>query len=220
MVDHARGEPRPSLSEAASIDGARSIAVVDVAARVTVWSVTLTPPEASVRTDPATHEREEAGPVRVADDVLDTVRGADRLAGPPAAGGRWSEVILIDGNHYHILRPLGAVSDALVVELVLDARTGNLAAARQRFASLVSAYDTPAPGQAHPDQRADEAQSTAAHPTQPTGHSPSAAGHPVGAADLPRRIAAAPPGAVGPDPAGLVDEPVLDRVATALRTLT
>lgn len=204
MVDNDRGEPRPSLSEAATIDGARSIAVVDILARTTVWSVTFAPSETSVR--PAAEDADGAGLVRTADEVLATVRAADLLAAPAGATGGWSEVVLIDGGHFHILRPLGAVSDALVVELVLDARSANLAAARQRFAGLVSTYAVPPVRRATPDP-------PDPHPDQPTGQ-------PTAPSALPRRVATAPPGAVGPDPTRLVDEPILDRVAAALRALT
>ena len=149
--------------------------------------------------------------MRPAEDVLATARGAELLASPPGATGARSEVVLIDRNHFHILRPLGAASDALVVELVLDARSANLAAARQRFADLVSTYSAPPSSQAYrpgvveiPNQRA---------------HQAAAAGHPDGAATLPRRAAAPPPEGAEPDPAELVDEPTLVRIAAALRAL-
>jgi len=226
MVDNDRSGPRPSLSEATTIDGARSIAVVDVLARTTVWSMTVAPSEVSVW--PTADDRDETRPVRAADEVLATVRGADLLAAPLGTTGGWSEVVLIDESHFHILRPLGAAADALVVELVLDARSANLAVARHRFADLVSTYDAPPIGRTadHPDRpdRPEPPDRTdpPGHPDPPDPGQPSAraAGHPADAAPLPRRVATPRRGTVGPDPARLVDEPILDRVVAALRTLT
>ncbi len=115
---------RRALSDASTIEGARSIAVVDRLARATVWSMTFI----------------DGALPRIADQVLDTVHAVELLFPPLHAAQEWFEVILISEDHYHILRPLGDTDDALVAELVLVARGANLGAARQRFEELLTPY--------------------------------------------------------------------------------
>jgi hypothetical protein len=137
------------VGEAVDIYGARSVTVVDRLARATVWSTTFAPDDASVNDGGADHggatDGRQAVQARIADDVLATVSAVDRLfpAGDEADG--WFEVILMSPGRYHILRPFGPASDALVIELGLDARSTNLAAARQRFSDLLAPYQNAGP---------------------------------------------------------------------------
>jgi hypothetical protein len=116
---------RRSLHQVAEIPGVVSIAIVDRTDSAVVWSVAV-----------------EAGADAHldADDLLKVVGAADRL-------GVWDELILISSDHYHLVQPFGvAERDDLVVELVLDMRTANLAAARQQLRLMLEPYRS-APGQ-------------------------------------------------------------------------
>jgi hypothetical protein len=177
------------LSQAADIDGVCSITIVDRLARATVWSATFASaqPEA------------ETGSVRIADEVMDTVRGVEQLVAWPGAAESWLEVLLIDVDHFHILRPFGPAADDLIIELVLDARTANLAAARQWFERVLAAYGVAASAAtARPAPTEDQAERTD---------------------DLPRRLAARPRPERRRGSGAPVDEGMLHKVAAALRIL-
>lgn len=196
MVDHnRRWSARRSLSEAADLYGARSITVVDRLARATVWSMTFAPEQPAA---PGQEDVDEGQRPRIADDVLDTVRAVELLCPGPEAASGWFEVILLSPSNYHIVHPFGAMTDALVAELVV-ARSANLSAARLWFGELVSAYRD----------------ATAISLTDPAWSTD----QPTNAAGLPHRIAPAPPSSDRPDPDRLVAEHILDRVAAALRTM-
>lgn len=189
---------RRPLSQAADIDGVRSITVVDRLARATVWSMTFAPARPPAPAGPPADGVDGIGQARIADDVLDTVRAVELLFSEPEAAESWFEVILISGSSYHILRRFGAADDALVVELRLDARLANLAAARQQLDHLLAPYRM----------------AEAASPAQTRGSADDVATAP----DLPRRDSAGPSEGPGP-PEGPVDEPILLKVAAALRRL-
>jgi hypothetical protein len=149
---------------------------------------------------PSADATDGGGQVRIADDVLDTVRAVEGLSPSPEDAESWFEVILISASCYRILRPFGAAADALVIELDLDARA-NLAAARQTLDDLLAPY------------RAADAAET--DPVQPTVW----ADHPASAAALPRRPGAGSGDGARSNPDGPVDERILNKVAAALRTM-
>jgi hypothetical protein len=199
MLDHTGWHLRRPLAQVADIDGVRSITVVDRLARATVWSMTFAPSLPPGHPEPAVGDVDDAEPARIADDVLDTVRAVELLCPSPGTVDGWFEVILISARSYLLVRPFGEVADALIVELSLDARSANLAAARQMFDDLLL-----------PDRdgvtRADLVSDT------------SPPDDPASPAGLPRRSGTPPTGGREPMPAKPVDDDVLHRVAAALRS--
>jgi hypothetical protein len=199
MVDRTGWQLRRPLAHVADIDGVRSITVVDRLARATVWSMTFAPSLPPDQPESTVDDVVDAEPARIADDVLDTVRAVELLCPRPGTIDGWFEVILISARSYRLVRPFGETADALIVELGLDARSANLAAARQMFDDLLLPYRDGVP---------------AADPVGDTSPSdPSAS--PDG---LPRRPGTPPSPGREPKPARLVDDDVLHRVAAALRS--
>lgn len=122
------GRPLHQVSE---IPGVRSIAIIDPVGAAIVWSLVVEPDGAV------------EGSV---DDVLRTIRASDQVAAAYERHDAWTEVILIGPDRCHLIRPFGAAErDGLIVELILDMRTANLAGARQELAYLLEPYRS-APG--------------------------------------------------------------------------
>lgn len=167
------------LHEVREIPGVLSIAIIDRAAAAIVWSLAVDP-GADV----------QGG----TDDVLRTAGAADRVVTAHDRLDAWNEVILISSDRCHLIRPFGTTErDGLVVHVVLDMRTVNLAGARHQLELLLGPYRS-APGQ------------------------PREAASPVTAAGLARRVPAAPP-AAGGELAGPSDG-ILNQVLSGLRRLS
>jgi hypothetical protein len=116
---------RRPLHQVAEIPGVLSVAIVDRTEAALAWSLVV---EAGA---------DAHGNV---DELLRLVSAADRL-------DTWDEIILISSDRYHLIQPFGvAERDGLVVELVLDLRTANLARARQQLQLLLEPYRS-TPGQ-------------------------------------------------------------------------